>query len=101
MSKSNTELLKTQFLQLMVITMEECGELIQECSKSMRRNDENHQPLKDEIGDVYCMIQLCKEYGIDLTPYSPLARGFLTGKRNSSRFKNDDIANKYSTFKSL
>ena len=64
MSKSNTELLKTQFLQLMVITMEECGELIQECSKSMRRNDENHQPLKDEIGDVYCMIQLCKEYGI-------------------------------------
>ena len=44
MSKSNTELLKTQFLQLMVITMEECGELIQECSKSMRRNDENHQP---------------------------------------------------------
>ena len=30
----------------------------------MRRNDENHQPLKDEIGDVYCMIQLCKEYGI-------------------------------------
>ena len=64
MSKSNTELLKTQFLQLMVITMEECGELIQECSKSRRRNDENHQPLKDEIGDVYCMIQLCKEYGI-------------------------------------
>jgi len=44
--------------------MEECGELIQECSKSMRRNDENHQPLKDEIGDVYCMIELCKEYGI-------------------------------------
>ena len=32
MSKSNTELLKTKFLQLMVITMEECGELIQECS---------------------------------------------------------------------
>ena len=39
MSKSNTELLKNKFLQLMVITMEECGELIQECSKSMRRND--------------------------------------------------------------
>ncbi len=41
------------------------------------------------------MIPLCKEYGIDLTPYSPLARGFLAGKRNSNRFKNDDIANKY------
>ena len=64
MSKSNTEMLKTKFLQLMVITMEECGELIQECSKSMRRNDKNHKPLKDEIGDVYCMIELCKEYGI-------------------------------------
>ena len=46
------------------------------------------------------MIPLCKEYGIDLTPYSPLARGFLTGKRNSSRFKNDDIANKYYNSKS-
>ena len=41
------------------------------------------------------MIPLCKEYGIDLTPYSPLARGFLAGKRDSNRFKNDDIANKY------
>ena len=46
------------------------------------------------------MIPLCKEYGIDLTPYSPLARGFLAGKRNSIRFKNDDIANKYYNTKS-
>ena len=30
----------------------------------MRRNDENHKALKDEIGDVYCMIELCKDYGI-------------------------------------
>ena len=64
MSKSNTELLKTKFLQLMVITMEECGELIQECSKSMRRNDENHKALKDEIGDVYCMILLLHKYDL-------------------------------------
>ena len=46
------------------------------------------------------MIPLCKEYGIDLTPYSPLARGFLAGKRNSIRFKNDDIAIKYYNTKS-
>ena len=38
--------------------MEECGELIQECSKSMRRNDENHKALKDEIGDVYCVDRI-------------------------------------------
>ena len=50
--------------ELMVITMEECGELIQECSKSIRMNDYNRSELKDEIGDVLCMIELLKSNGI-------------------------------------
>ena len=36
----------------MVITMEECGELIQACSKAIRCNDYNNDTLKEEIGDV-------------------------------------------------
>lgn len=61
---STTELLKDQTAQLMVLTMEECGELVQACSKAMRKNNININLLKEEIGDVYCMIQLCVEHGI-------------------------------------
>ena len=44
--------------ELMVITMEECGELIQECSKSIRMQDYNRDELKDELSDVMCMLEL-------------------------------------------
>ena len=42
--------------QLFVITMEECGELAQVCSKALRKRTTDLQNLKDEIGDVYAMI---------------------------------------------
>tara|TARA_Y100001970_G_C13979884_1_gene722564 strand:+ start:379 stop:669 length:291 start_codon:yes stop_codon:yes gene_type:complete len=52
--------------QLMVVTMEECGELVQACSKILRRRElyadtKYVQNLKDEIGDVYCMLELMVE----------------------------------------
>ena len=47
----------------MTITMEECGELTQECSKIMRKyyvlddiDDEDIDKLKKEAADVYAMI---------------------------------------------
>jgi aryl-alcohol dehydrogenase-like predicted oxidoreductase len=46
------------------------------------------------------MIPLCLEEGIGLIPWSPLARGFLAGNRNSQnrgetiRAKTDDFADK-------
>ena len=54
----------TKEIELMVITMEECGELIQECSKSIRMNDYNRDELKKELGDVMCMIDLMIEFNI-------------------------------------
>jgi len=51
--------------QLLVITMEECGELIQACSKALRKQDLfGQQNLKDEIGDVYAMINLLVEHDV-------------------------------------
>ena len=51
--------------ELLVITMEECGELIQECSKALRKQDLfGQQNLKDEIGDVYAMINLLVEHDV-------------------------------------
>lgn len=51
--------------QLMTITMEECGELTQVCSKVMRKNYElttvgerDILKLIEEAGDVYCMLEL-------------------------------------------
>ena len=40
------------------------------------------------------MLPLCREEGIGVMPWSPLARGFLTGKRQTSREKTDDFAHK-------
>lgn len=56
--------------QLMVISMEECGELIQECSKIIRKHEtiadvgqKHRQTLLEEAGDVYAMIQLMIKHG--------------------------------------
>ena len=70
MKKSTTKLLKDPMLQLMVLTMEECGELTQACSKALRKNNTNLQLLKDELGDVYAMIQLMQEF--DIVSYDEL-----------------------------
>ena len=55
--------------QLLVVTMEECGELVQACSKLLRRqelySDSKYvQNLKDEIGDVFTMIDLLVEWDV-------------------------------------
>jgi NTP pyrophosphatase (non-canonical NTP hydrolase) len=54
----------TKLTELMIITMEECGELIQACSKAIRCDDYNNDSLKEEIGDVMCMIELIKSNGL-------------------------------------
>jgi len=63
--------------QLMCITMEECGELVQQCSKTIRKFSTVEQALEDttrasvnrvklieEAGDVLCMIELMVEHGL-------------------------------------
>ena len=52
--------------ELLVITMEECGELIHACSKALRRgelyeNADSEQKLIQEVGDMYAMIDLLVE----------------------------------------
>jgi NTP pyrophosphatase (non-canonical NTP hydrolase) len=52
-------------VELLVNTMEECGELIQACSKVIRSNGKTKylNNLQDEIGDVILMIELLKQHG--------------------------------------
>lgn len=52
--------------EMFVIAMEECGELIQACSKMIRSGGKNKylQNLQDEIGDVMAMIEIFKINGL-------------------------------------
>jgi hypothetical protein len=57
--------------ELMVITMEECGELTQRCSKIIRKFDtldeiteDQRVKLLEEVGDVQCLIDLMVECGL-------------------------------------
>lgn len=46
--------------QLMYVTAEECGELVQSCMKIARfgMDDAKRNTLLEEAGDVHCLIQL-------------------------------------------
>ena len=67
----------TEYQELLVITMEECGELIQACSKAIRCEDyHDNKKLIEEIGDVYCMIELLHEY--DLVSWDDINERVLT-----------------------
>ena len=48
--------------ECLVILMEECGELIQECSKMIRKNNYSSENFNKEIGDVIAMLQLASKY---------------------------------------
>jgi len=51
--------------EALVITMEECGELIQACSKILRHGKSHAKlrDLSDEAGDVMCLIEILIERG--------------------------------------
>ena len=66
--------------ELMVITMEECGELIQECSKSIRMQTFDRDELKEELCDVMCMLELMVENKI-------LTRSELSNGANLKKMK--------------
>jgi len=75
--------------ELLTITMEECGELIQECSKSIRKKDYyGNERLTEEVGDVMCMIELLHEY--DLVPYTDIEERVKV-KRNKLKQWSDLI----------
>ena len=70
--------------ELLVITMEECGELIQACSKALRRGElfaysDSETELKQEIADVQAMINLMVEW--DVLSWTEIEDG-IERKRN-------------------
>ena len=71
--------------ELMTITMEECGELIQECSKAIRcYHYLNNDQLTEEVGDVMCMIDLLHEY--DLISWDDIDARVLEKKKKLKKW---------------
>ena len=57
--------MENKLQELLTITMEECGELIQACSKVIRCDDYyDNEKLIEEAGDVMCMIELLHKYDL-------------------------------------
>lgn len=57
----------TDLERQLVITMEECGELVQACSKIIRTgacSGSRLDNLIEEAGDVYCMISILSKRGL-------------------------------------
>ena len=64
---------------LLIVAMEECGELIQACSKVYRHGNkkQDKKVLSEEIGDVLAMISLLIEEGyvnLDIAENKKIAR---------------------------
>ena len=57
--------MESKLQELLTITMEECGELIQACSKAIRCDDYyDNENLIEELGDVNYMIELMHQYDL-------------------------------------
>ena len=79
--------MKDQLQELMTITMEECGELIQQCSKAIRSNDYyDNDKLTEEVGDVYCMMELLHEY--DLISWGDIEERVKIKKEKLKKWSN-------------
>ena len=50
--------------ELMIITMEQCGELIEACSKAIRCENYKDERLTEEVGDVLFLIDLMIDRGL-------------------------------------
>ena len=79
--------------ELLTITMEECGELIQACSKAIRCDDyyesRTREKLTEAVGDLYCMIELMHEY--DLISWSDIEERVKVKKKKLKRWSSLDV----------
>ena len=85
--KDKKHRMEDQLQELMTITMEECGELIQQCSKDIRCDDyRDNEKLIEEVGDVMCMMELMHEY--DLISWEDVYERVEVKKKKLKRWSN-------------
>ena len=88
--KSKRYSMKNPLQELLTITMEECGELIQQCSKAIRCDTyRDNEKLTEEVGDVMCMLELLHEY--DLISWSDIEERVKVKKKKLKRWSSLDV----------
>ena len=79
--------MENKLQELLTITMEECGELIQACSKVIRCDDYyDNEKLIEEAGDVMCMIELLHKY--DLISWEDIDNRILDKKKRLKKWSD-------------
>ena len=79
--------MENKLQELLTITMEECGELIQACSKAIRCDDYyDNEKLIEEVGDVMCMIELLHKY--DLISWEDIDNRILDKKKRLKKWSD-------------
>ena len=85
--KEKRHQMKNPLQELLTITMEECGELIQQCSKAIRCDTyHDNEKLTEEVGDVMCMLELLHEY--DLISWEDVYERVEVKKKKLKRWSN-------------
>lgn len=80
--------------ELLTILQEECAEVIQEASKIKRfgHEPENLERFVKELGDLWCMIELCQEY--DLVSFEELVK-YSDSKREKLKLWSNVVVGDY------
>ena len=79
--------MENKLQELLTITMEECGELVQACSKAIRCDDYyDNEKLIEEVGDVMCMIELLNKY--DLISWEDIDNRILDKKKRLKKWSD-------------
>jgi NTP pyrophosphatase (non-canonical NTP hydrolase) len=80
----------TEHEELMTITSEECGEVIQACSKMLRfPSEQSTEMFKKELGDLYCMMEICIEK--QLLTYTDLVDGSKAKRHKLKQWSNLEL----------
>ena len=74
--------------EILTITMEECAEVIQACSKIIRfgSSNKNIKELEKEFGDLLCMLELLHDY--DYVSFSELERNLNLKKEKLKKWSS-------------
>lgn len=72
--------------ECLVILIEECGELIQECCKMIRKNNYSSVDFAKEVGDVITMLEIAQD--LDLVSKKQIKQRGLAKKDKLTKWSN-------------
>ena len=72
--------------ECLVILIEECGELIQECCKMIRKNNYSSVDFAKEVGDVITMLEIAQD--LDLVSKKQIRKRSIVKKNKLTKWSN-------------